>query len=77
MRSRHRAHTHTPSRTHTNQQTNKHIQVVEQGPTDEEKQAIRAAINNAKTPEQLDQIERMSRAGVYDIEALKAIAAAQ
>ena len=51
--------------------------MVEQGPTDEEKQAIRAAINNAKTPEQLDQIERMSRAGVYDIEALKAIAAAQ
>lgn len=44
------------------------------GPSDEEKQALRAAINNATTPEQLDQLERMSRAGVYDLKVLRAMA---
>ena len=35
---------------------------------------MRDAINNAKTPEQLDQLERMSRAGVYDLKVLRAMA---
>jgi len=53
------------------------LQVAAAGPTDEEKQALRAAINNATTAEQLDQLERMSRAGVYDLKVLRAMAGKQ
>lgn len=40
------------------------------GPTAEQLQAFRNAIANASSPEELDRLERMGRAGVFDLSAL-------
>jgi len=40
------------------------------GPTPEQLEAFRNAIANASSPEELDRLERMGRAGVFDLSAL-------
>lgn len=42
------------------------------GPTPEQLEAFRNAIANASSPEELDKLERMGRAGVFDLKALQA-----
>lgn len=50
--------------------------VIKAGPSDEEKAAFAAAIQAATTPEEFDKLERMGRAGVYDLKVLRAMAGA-
>lgn len=42
-----------------------------QGPTPEQLEAFRLAIANASSPEELDKLERMGRAGVFDLKAFQ------
>lgn len=50
--------------------------VIQAGPSEEEKAAFAAAIQAATTPEEFDKLERMGRAGVYDLKVLRAMAGA-